>query len=339
MIPSVRLCHPAVRGVRNCRHRLPLLVLMCASLGSLHAEDRQSASAGEMAVRADADAVRISVKGEPALHYVLKKPADSACSSPSACYFHPLTTPSGLVITDVAPEDHRHHRGAFLAWLEVRAGTSAGDFWGWGEHAPLQDRVIVHRGTENVAATPDGASFRVRNEWLAASVPLLKETLQVKVTFRKDARVHDFTWHLTPSQDLTLGRHAFSGFSVRTRKDAAIEAHDPDGAVKLPAPSHLNPETDWPSRPWYALELALTEGRKAGVAVMNHPDNPPSLWHNVTDIGLLNPCIIAPAAVHVKAGQSLTLRYRVVTFDGAVPAALLNELAGAFANPSPGRKK
>ncbi len=295
----------------------------------------QSATAGDVAVKAAADVIRISSGGKTALEYVLRKPADSACSSASACYVHPLTTPSGLVITDVAPDDHRHHRGAFLAWLEVRSEKSAGDFWGWGQHAPLQDRIIVHRSTDRVAAANESASFEVRNEWLAGSAPLLEESLHATVTFRKDARVHDFAWTFTGAGKITLGHHAFSGFSVRTRKDAVITAHDPGGIVRLAPPSHLQPETDWPARRWYAFELALADDRKAGVAVLNHPDNPPALWHNVTSIGLLNPCITAPAAVAIEPGRPLKLRYRVVTFDGPVPSALLDELAAAFAKPSP----
>lgn len=110
--------------------------------------------------------------------------------------------------------------------------------------------------------------------------------------------------------------------------------YDPAGKVTLPAPSHLKPESDWPARPWYAFEMALPGGKKAGVAVLNHPQNPPTLWHNVTDIALLNPCIIAPGPFKISAAQPLMLRYRVVTFDGPVPTDLLNQLVEEFAKKS-----
>ena len=44
------------------------------------------------------------------------------------------------------------------------------------------------------------------------------------------------------------------------------------------------------------------------------------------DHEVLNPCIVAPSAVKLKAGQPLRLRYRVVAFDGTLPQALLNGL-------------
>ena len=58
----------------------------------------------------------------------------------------------------------------------------------------------------------------------------------------------------------------------------------------------------------------------AGVAVINHPQNPPTLWHNHRDIRMLNPCIVAPAEVKLKANEPLVLRYRVVAHDGASAA-------------------
>jgi hypothetical protein len=35
---------------------------------------------------------------------------------------------------------------------------------------------------------------------------------------------------------------------------------------------------------------------------------------------MLNPCIVAPGPVVLKAAQPLRLRYRVVAFDGDLPA-------------------
>jgi hypothetical protein len=118
---------------------------------------------------------------------------------------------------------------------------------------------------------------------------------------------------------------------VRTRKDAKLTAIDPDGEVKLPNPSHLKPESDWPAKPWYAYELQLNDNTTAGVAVIDHPQNPKSLWHNHRDIRMLNPSIVAPAAVKLSAEKPLTLRYRVVAFDGRTQTDELNRLANEFA--------
>ncbi|NLT71914.1 MAG: hypothetical protein GXX91_14660 [Verrucomicrobiaceae bacterium] len=283
---------------------------------------------GQVAVTAQKEAVEVSRAGVPALRYLLEKPADSACTSPSACYFHPLTTPSGLTVTDVAPDDHLHHRGVFLAWLEVRNDAGEGDFWGWGKHAALENRRLVHRSVEDVESTSDRAAFSAVNSWRAGELTLLEETLRSVTVFREDMRIHDMHYLFAAGTETVLGQHAFSGFSVRLRKDFPIVIHDPSGKIDLPQPSHLKPESNWPDRPWYAFEMTLPSGEKAGVAVLNHPDNPTTTWHNVARIGLINPCIVAPSAVTIPGGDALSLRYRVVTFDGPVPTATLDELAG-----------
>jgi hypothetical protein len=45
---------------------------------------------------------------------------------------------------------------------------------------------------------------------------------------------------------------------------------------------------------------------------------------------MINPCIVAKGPFEVPQGQSLTLRYRVVTFDGALPDRLINDLSKQF---------
>ena len=66
--------------------------------------------------------------------------------------------------------------------------------------------------------------------------------------------------------------------------------------------------------------------RRIGVAVIGHRENPPSTWHNLRPIAMVNPCIVAPGPVTIKKGEPLTLRYRLVVHDGPTPVGLLNEL-------------
>ena len=76
--------------------------------------------------------------------------------------------------------------------------------------------------------------------------------------------------------------------------------------------------------------IALEGGKTIGVAVVDHPNNPPSTWHNLLPIAMVNPCIVAPGAVELKKATPLVLRYRVVVHDGAEPTELLNRLADEF---------
>jgi Family of unknown function (DUF6807) len=296
-----------------------------------------SASAkGENAFSITATSNEVAVRnraGTLILKYQLKRPAHSKLSVDSACYFHPLATPSGTVITDLAPEDHLHHRGVFLAWVEMH-GSKDADFWGWGEHAPTENRKIVNLGVAGTYAQGDLASFRVRNQWVATNEILLNEDLLVKMQKVDSVYVLDLVYTLVPQSQLTLSQWAFSGFCVRARKDGAAEIIGPDGPVNLPNPSHLKPESDWPPASWYALDLKLSDGGGAGVAVIDHIRNPPTRWHNNRDIRMLNPAITALGPVLLEAYTPTQLRYRIVTFDGPPPQDLLRRLAKGWEKDS-----
>ena len=284
----------------------------------------------------DRDAVTLSPGGSGSAKYQLRKPADVKLPVESGGYFHPLTTPSGVVVTDVAPADHPHHRGVFLAWVEMH-GKKDADFWGWGEHAPIKDRRIISRGAKGKTNDKGRlATMTARNDWVAEGATILSEELAAVISSddRAEATVLDLTYTLTPTSDLTLSRWAFSGFCVRTRGDGKLIAYSPAGEVKLPNPSHVKPESDWPDAPWYGYTLNFDDGKAAGVAVINHPDNPPTLWHNHRDVRMLNPCIVAPAEVRLKADEPLVLRYRVVVHDGPTPVEQLNRLAANWRGPA-----
>ena len=45
---------------------------------------------------------------------------------------------------------------------------------------------------------------------------------------------------------------------------------------------------------------------------------------------MLNPCVVAPAEVKLKANEPLVLRYRVVAHDGETPSKELDRLAAEW---------
>ncbi len=320
---------------RSWSRRAALATLTATALGPrLHVDAQESAAPPYwFATSAEESFIVKEGNEKEILRYWRKKPAEAKTASDSAGYFHPFTTPSGVTLTDLAPDDHPHHRGIFFAWLEVRTAKEAGDFWGWGQPAPTKDRRIVNLPGHSRSEGRGRATFTTANEWKAGETTLLREELSVAVFIKPAGHVLDLEYTFHATEDTTLGQWAFSGFCVRLRKDGTLTLHDPDGEVTRPAPSHLDPASDWPDRPWYAAQLALKSGATIGAAVLNHPENPPTRWHNVAGISMLNPCVIAPGPLTIKGGEPLRLRYRVVAFDGAVPTAALDGLAADFAKP------
>jgi len=260
------------------------------------------------------------------LTYQLQRPDNNKYPLDSACYFHPLRSPSGKILTDFANADHPHHRGIFLGWVEMH-GKKDADFWGWGQPAPIAGRKIVNRSVDESSSTDKSATFKVSNDWLAENEPILREQLEAHITTIQSANILDLTYTLTPDADLTLARWAFSGFCVRMPKQGKLAITSPDGPANLPAPIHTKPESDWPAARWYDFTLTFTDSTSAGLALLDHPKNPPTLWHNHKDIRMINPAITAPSSLTIKANQPLILRYRVVAHDGPPDPKTLNQLS------------
>ena len=263
--------------------------------------------------------------GRTVFRYMTKKPADTKLTANSVCCLFPVKTPSGEDVVEFAPVDHPHHRGVFLTWHAMQ-GKKPADFWGWGEWAPTKDRVIQNRGLKLLKASAKQATILAQNAWVAEGETMIKEATTIAAREAKGAYVIDLDFRLTPTSDVTLRQTAFGGLCVKSRKDGKAAYFDANGEVKLPAPHHLKPESDWPAAPWYDYTIQLDSGKTVGAAVLDHPGNPPSTWHNLAPIAMLNPCIVAPGPVTLKANQPLQLRYRLVVHDGPTPTELLAEL-------------
>jgi Methane oxygenase PmoA len=274
--------------------------------------------------------------GRVVLEYLTSKPKDVPLESNHACCVHPFNTPAGEPATDIAPSDHRTHRGIFLAWhdMEFTRGqeTLRADFWGWGKFAPTDGRVIVNREVKLVRADEQTAEIAISNDWTIAGQTVLQESTTLGAGQEQDTRVLDLTYRLTPAGDYaaTINRVAFSGFCCRCRKDGKYWFEDSKGEVTLPDSSATSPESDWPARSWYSHTVELGAGKTVSSAVIDHPRNPPSVWHGARSVSFLQPCIAANAPVKIAAGQPLTLRYRAAARDGKFPAGLLDRMAAEW---------
>ncbi len=281
--------------------------------------------------------------GREVFDYVTRKPSNIGLTAPSASYFHPVETPSGETVTNVAPDDHPHHRGIFLGFLNSEFHTPVdpsdapglpsgtfdihrADFWAWGFFAPRENRVIQNRDVSLLHADSKHAELEIHNDWLVEGKKMLEETDRVNVSERDGVYVIDLAYRLAPIYNYVIWQTAFGGFAVQGMKYGDSYYSAPWGKVAFPAPYYSNPESDWPSEPWYDYTVRLkSDGKTVGVAVLDHPLNPPTRWHNT--VWLLNPCISSYRPVTIHPGAPLILRYRVVVHDGPPPTKLLQELS------------
>jgi hypothetical protein len=288
--------------------------------------------------------------GRRVFEYMLRKPAASALTSPSTACFHPVYTPKGERITNIAPNDHPHHRGIWLGWQDsefhepenvdamgpnhpARAlRITRADFWGWGVYAPRDGRNIVTKEVKLVSADGKHAELTIHNDWDVQNRKMLDESDDVVVSERDGVYVMDFTYHLTPVADFVLKQSGFGGFALQARKDGDVFYYStPAGKMTGPDPHYAYPDSDRPDAAWWDFSITPRDtGKLIGATVINSPSNPPTWWHNATYLWMLNPAITSMNAYTIPANTTLTLRYRVITHDGAPPVDLLNQLAKDF---------
>jgi hypothetical protein len=282
--------------------------------------------------------------GHVILTYVTKRPENIGLTSPSASYFDPLNTPAGERVTNAAPDDHPHHRGVFFAFLDSEFHTPVdfskskgnhplrafsvqrADFWSWGLYAPREGRVIQNRDVKLITADDRHAQLEIHNDWLLDNKKMAEETDEVTVTERDGVYVIDLAYRLTPLVDYVLPLQSFGGFAVQAQKYGDWYYSAAYGKVTLPPPTYSYPDSDWPSEPWYDYTIRLkSDGKTVGVAVLDHPLNPPTRWQNT--VWMLNPCITSFGTTTIHPDSPLVLRYRVVVHDGPPPVDVLQKLS------------
>ena len=284
--------------------------------------------------------------GKLVLEYVTVRPDNIGLTAPSAAYFDPVNTPSGERVTNVAPNDHPHHRGIFFGFMNsefhvpsdyskapsthpVKGFTvERGDFWAWGAYAPREGRVIQNRSVRLISADADHAQIEIHNDWLIDNHKMLDETDEAIVSERDGMYVLDLYYRLAPLYDYELLQTAFGGFDFQAQKYGDSYFSTAAGKVTLPDPHYSYPLTDWPPEPWYDYTIKLaSDGKTVGATVVDHPLNPPSMWHNARYLWMLAPCITAFGPMTIHPDTPLTLRYRVLVHDGAPQIDTIQKLA------------
>lgn len=269
----------------------------------------------------------------PILRYVVERlpEGEKGPSVEGACFTHPIVTPNGEVVSDMAPADHPHHRGVFCGWVQVE-GELEGDWWGWGAKAPKEGRFILSREARITEHSAERVTLRLINSWRAGEETVLGERLTLSATAAPGWYVLDYDYKFTvpTRKSVRIVENPFGGFCYRARPRGKLEVTGPDGVVNLPDSVHNKAETNWPSSHWYDLTYRTPDGKATGVAVMDHPNNPLSTWHGVRGIHMLNPCIVAQGSHEIEFGDPLYLKYRLVAHDGDASSVDLLRLYKQF---------
>lgn len=283
--------------------------------------------------------VQMTVEGRPMFTYVGEPgplPAGVDEVFLRGGYIHPVLTPSGRRVTEDYPPNHRHHHGIWSAWTSTRISGRTPDFWNMGAR---KGRVEFER-LGHAWSGPLVAGFETRHRYMDFTAPtpttILLETWRVHAYAWPDrdrpAHVFDLTvrQELVGTAPLELPTYRYGGVGMRGR-------HDWDGAARTffltstgrgRLPGHGTRAT------WVHMSGDV-DGRRAGIAMLSHPDNvrspQPMRIHPTEPFFNFAPQQAGPLTI--RPGEPLMLRYRFVVTDGPPDAAWLDAMWQAYALP------
>lgn len=247
--------------------------------------------------------------------------------------------------------DHPHQRSLWFTHGDVNGF----DFWAEspGDGSPKENAKpgqprfsghgsIVHRGYLKQAVENGAAVISTRNDWIA---PNGKKQLEDErtLTFRDLGAIRTIDFDITlkaTDGDVLFDETKEGTFGVRVPTTMDVD-HKPVGG-KIVTSEGKTDKDAWGTRAAWVDYSGPVEGETLGIAVLNHPSSfrYPTRWH-VRTYGLFaaNPFgaksfdakTTDESGATIKAGESITLRYRVVLHSGDAESAQIGALFKKYA--------
>ncbi|MBL9179945.1 MAG: PmoA family protein [Verrucomicrobiaceae bacterium] len=244
-------------------------------------------------------------------------------------HLHPICSPGGKLVTGNHPEDHRWHRGVWMAWTKTEFGDSHPDFWNQGKGEGKDkngDKILAEvrfDKLDKMWSGPDGGGFVSKHLFLDHShtpdEKVLNETWEVAVAQKTLDGTLTNIIDLTSTQTcagekpLKLPKYHYGGLGVRGNL-----AWNPIEAVTmLTSENHDRKAGDSTKARWVHIGGEV-DGTPAGMAVLMHPSNfrfPQPLRLNPKNPQLC----IAPSQDGdwaIEPGKPYVSKYRILAFDG-----------------------
>ncbi len=220
-------------------------------------------------------------------------------------YLHPLHAPDGPgVLTEANPQHHPHQTGIYWGFTRVNGRDyfhhPQGDYW---------RRVSL----DVLRAQGDSVAWQTIYDLLDShGEPVMRETQQWTLREQEGEYLLDLHWQGTATQDITIGRYDYGGLFVRMPWRPGSPAEVVNSARQR------NGRAEGQRALWLDVGMQL-DGRKdlAHIAIFDHPKNRafPQYWRVDGQFGV-GPVPCRQQDWPMKAGESGSLRYRLVVYTG-----------------------
>lgn len=268
----------------------------------------------------------ISILGDPLSRPIARLDYASAPKP----FLHPVSTPGGVLMTLIEPDDHLWHRGLWFTFKFV----DGDNFW--------EERDDF--GRQRVAGIPQVSHpdqtttvIDLDLDWMApgATGPVLTEQRRLTIRVIEDATQIDLATTLRATADVTLDRTPYTTWGgyggLAFRATAHWQPSQRTAGDRITDGFLLGETAPWCDVSGPITASALTDpspgeepndaiiDRSAGVAILDHPANPrhPTPWYTGSGAGnFLNAALLFHEPMALATGATLDLRYRVLVHDG-----------------------
>jgi hypothetical protein len=219
-------------------------------------------------------------------------------------YLHPLVAPDSIgVLTEDTPAHHPWQHGLYVG---LNAVNGVG-FWKEGK----EDGTFHPEPIPSPQQKRDRVSWQVRTAWRSPDgTTLLIETQGWTFQDAGDTYTLDLDWQLRAEIALTFGEYPYGGLFLR------MPYREELGGLALNSEGQKNGDAEGQRARWVAVQMR-TEGRSgpAGIALMDHPENPehPVPWRVDGQLGIAPSRCIAGEWKLVR-GETARFRHRVYAF-------------------------
>lgn len=245
-------------------------------------------------------------------------------------YFYPLRTLDGIGLALQRPADHPWHRGLWFSWKTVNEIN----YWeedietGLSPGRTLIKRVETDLNEDysatiefDIEYTPDGEqALMVEHRGITISSPDKRGNYRI-----------DWELQFSAQEDVVLDREVplkhggvewggYAGLGFRANDTAldSIEFTDSHGWSREKSLTGYRDAANWMG---LSGKDKNDRSKEAGLAIFDHPSNPrhPTTWYVWYEEGehaFFMPAFLYDEPYELSAGESFTLRYRVLVHEG-----------------------
>ena len=236
-------------------------------------------------------------------------------------FIHPLKTPSGFVVTDLQPGDHKHHFGLWWPWKHVQTGERKVLCW----ELQKGDGLIQAQSHESGPGWLTAKSDYIDRKAPGAAAVLLRETTKIKVSEVIESTVRGYFLDLeiihrtAGDQPITVTPYRYSGFAYR-----GTPFWKNENSTVLTSEGMNRDKSNFTRARWVRVQGDTDQGGKAGVLLMSRPDNrdhPENLrtWSRGHEGAVfINFNTVMKKAWVFEPVKSYKRNYRLFVYDGSL---------------------